>query len=82
ATRYAAEDADVTLRLWKRFKARLPMEQATRVYEMVDRPLVPVIAGMERRGIKVDRDRLSQLSTEFAGQIAALEGEIHAMAGT
>jgi DNA polymerase-1 len=49
---------------------------------MVDRPLVPVIAGMERRGIKVDRDRLSQLSTEFAGQIAALEGEIHAMAGT
>jgi DNA polymerase-1 len=58
------------------------MEQATRVYEMVDRPLVPVIAGMERRGIKVDRDRLSQLSTEFAGQIAALEGEIHAMAGT
>ncbi|MCT8001047.1 DNA polymerase I [Sphingomonas sanguinis] len=82
ATRYAAEDADVTLRLWKRFKARLPMEQATRVYEMVDRPLVPVIAGMERRGIKVDRERLSQLSTEFAGQIAGLEGEIHAMAGT
>ncbi|MDY0959348.1 DNA polymerase I [Sphingomonas sp. CFBP8993] len=82
ATRYAAEDADVTLRLWKRFKARLPMEQATRVYEMVDRPLVPVIAGMERRGIKVDRERLAALSTEFAGQIAALEGEIHGLAGT
>ncbi|MDG6746042.1 DNA polymerase, partial [Staphylococcus aureus] len=49
---------------------------------MVDRPLVPVIANMERRGIKVDRERLSQLSTEFAGQIAGLEGEIHTLAGT
>ena len=81
ATRYAAEDADVTLRLWKRFKARLPAEGATRVYEMVDRPLVPVIARMEGHGIKVDRDRLNALSTEFSGQIAALEQQIHALAG-
>jgi len=81
ATRYAAEDADVTLRLWRRFKPRLPAEGATRVYEMVDRPLAPVIAQMERHGIKVDREKLAQLSTEFAHSIAALETEIHGLAG-
>ena len=81
ATRYAAEDADVTFRLWKRFKARLPAEGATRVYEMVDRPLVPVIARMERHGIKVDRERLAALSAEFTTQIAALETEVHDLAG-
>ncbi|RDE04736.1 DNA polymerase I [Sphingomonas aracearum] len=81
ATRYAAEDADVTYRLWKRFKARLPAEGSTRVYEMVDRPLVPVIAQMERHGIKVDRERLSGLSAEFSGQIAGLETVIHGLAG-
>jgi len=81
ATRYAAEDADVTLRLWRRFKPRLAAEGATRVYEMVDRPLAPVIAGMERHGIKVDRERLAQLSGEFSEQIGALEVDIHALAG-
>jgi len=81
ATRYAAEDADVTLRLWRRFKPRLPIEGATRVYEMVDRPLVAVIARMERHGIKVDRERLAQLSDEFSQQIAALETQVHALAG-
>ncbi|MBI0475801.1 DNA polymerase I [Sphingomonas sp. MA1305] len=81
ATRYAAEDADVTYRLWKRFKARLPVEGSTRVYEMVDRPLVPVIARMETRGIKVDRERLSGLSAEFSGQIGELETVIHGIAG-
>ncbi|WP_419807959.1 DNA polymerase I [Sphingomonas sp.] len=81
ATRYAAEDADVTFRLWKRFRARLPGEAATRVYEMVDRPLVPVIARMERHGIKVDRERLAALSGEFSGQIALLEKEVHDLAG-
>ena len=81
ATRYAAEDADVTYRLWKRFKARLPAEGSTRVYEMVDRPLVPVIARMEMRGIKVDREKLSALSAEFSDQIAGLETVIHGLAG-
>ncbi|MET3824544.1 DNA polymerase-1 [Sphingomonas sp. PvP055] len=81
ATRYAAEDADVTLRLWRRFKPRLAAEGATRVYEMVDRPLAPVIAQMERYGIKVDRERLAQLSGEFSTQIGALEVDIHALAG-
>ncbi|MBO9714131.1 DNA polymerase I [Sphingomonas sp.] len=81
ATRYAAEDADVTLRLWRRLKPRLPYEQATRVYEMVDRPLVQVIADMELAGVKVDAPTLARLSDEFAHQIAALETEIHEIAG-
>jgi DNA polymerase I len=81
ATRYAAEDADVTYRLWKRFKARLPAEGSTRVYQMVDRPLIPVIARMETDGIKVDRDALAKLSTEFSAQIADLENAIHGLAG-
>ncbi|WP_184078914.1 DNA polymerase I [Sphingobium subterraneum] len=81
ATEYAAEDAEVTLRLWHRFKPRLHAEGVTRVYELVDRPLVPVIAAMERTGIKVDRDYLSRLSGEFADGILALEKEIHEYAG-
>lgn len=81
ATRYAAEDADVTLRLWRRFRPRLPVEAATRVYEMVDRPLVSVIAGMERHGIKVDREKLAQLSSDFSHQITGLEQVIHDLAG-
>ncbi len=81
ATEYAAEDADVTLRLWKRFKTRLPHERVTRVYETVDRPLVPVVARMEREGVKVDREELSKLSAEFNEQIMALEERICAEAG-
>ena len=81
ATRYAAEDADVTLRLWKRFRARLPAEQATRIYEMVDRPLVPVVARMEQHGIRVDREKLAQLSADFSKEIAGLETVIHDLAG-
>ena len=77
ATEYAAEDADVTLRLWKRLKPRLVREQATRVYELVDRPLVPVVATMEQTGILVDREALSKLSAEFGEDIAKLETKIH-----
>jgi len=77
ATEYAAEDADVTLRLWRRLKPRLAREQATRVYELVDRPLVPVVAEMERAGILVDREALSKLSAEFGDEIVRLEGRIH-----
>ncbi|MEQ1548259.1 MAG: DNA polymerase I [Chakrabartia sp.] len=80
ATRYAAEDADVTLRLWHMFKPRLSAENVTRVYERVDRPLIPVLAMMEREGIKVDRAELARMSAEFAQGIAALEIEIHALA--
>jgi DNA polymerase-1 len=81
ATEYAAEDADVTLRLWKRFKTRLPHERVTRVYEMVDRPLVPVVARMEREGVKVDRDTLGGLSALFTAQICDLEERICGEAG-
>lgn len=81
ATAYAAEDADVTLRLWHRLKPRLHAVQTTRVYERVDRPLIPVLAQMERHGIKVDRDELARMSSEFAEGCAGLEVEIHALAG-
>ncbi|PXW75206.1 DNA polymerase I [Blastomonas natatoria] len=81
ATRYAAEDADVTLRLWHVLRPRLPIEGATRIYQNVDRPLIPVVAGMEREGIKVDREQLAALSQDFATRMAALEGEIHELAG-
>jgi DNA polymerase-1 len=81
ATRYAAEDADVTLRLWQRLKPRLAREQVTKVYELVDRPLVAVVAQMERHGVKVDREALARLSSDFARDIAVLEGEVHALAG-
>ncbi|WP_066774677.1 DNA polymerase I [Croceicoccus mobilis] len=81
ATQYAAEDADVTWRLWKILRQRLADEGGTRIYENVDRPLIPVIAMMERNGIKVDREHLARLSAEFAEQIASLEAEVHEMAG-
>ena len=81
ATEYAAEDADVTLRLWRRLKPRLVREAASRVYELVDRPLVPVLAEMERAGILVDRAELSKLSAEFGEEIVRLEAQIHASAG-
>ena len=81
ATEYAAEDAEVTWRLHRLLKPRLADEGATRIYERVDRPLVPVVAQMERHGIKVDRERLAALSATFAEEIGKLEGEIHGLAG-
>ncbi|MGS1016195.1 DNA polymerase I [Allosphingosinicella humi] len=82
ATEYAGEDADVTLRLWNRFRTRLAHERVTRVYEMVDRPLVAVVGRMERDGVKVDREELKTLSAEFSDAIAALEERICAEAGS
>ncbi len=81
ATAYAAEDAEVTWRLHRLLKPRLADEAATRVYQRVDRPLIPVVAQMERHGIRVDREKLAGLSSEFARETARLEGEIHALAG-
>ena len=77
ATEYAAEDADIALRLWLRLKPRLAAENVSRVYERVDKPLVHVIARMERRGIKVDRDYLAKLSSEFSRDIQSLEERIY-----
>jgi DNA polymerase-1 len=77
ATEYTAEDADLALRLWQRLKPRLAQENVTRVYERVDQPLVGVIGRMERRGIRVDRDYLARLSSEFAHDIQGLETKIY-----
>ncbi len=81
ATEYAAEDADITLRLWQRFKPRMAMEGSTQVYEMVDRALVETIARMERRGVLVDRSHLSRLSSDFGEATLSLEDQIYAAAG-
>jgi len=81
ATDYAAEDADVTLRLWQVLKPRLAVEGRTTVYETLERPLVDVLARMEARGIAIDRQILSRLSGEFAQSLARLEDEIYELAG-
>ena len=81
ATEYAAEDAEVTWRLHRVLKPRLSEEAATRIYERVDRPLIPVVAAMERAGIKVDREALAGLSATFAEEIAKLEATIYEAAG-
>ncbi len=81
AVKYAAEDADITLRLWLTFKPQLHRKQVTTVYETLERPLVPVLAQMERHGIKVDRETLSRMSNAFAQKMAGLEAEIHELAG-
>ncbi|MCC5971721.1 MAG: DNA polymerase I [Pararhodobacter sp.] len=81
ATRYAAEDADITLRLWQTLKSRLHQARVTTVYETLERPLVPVLAAMEMAGVLVDRDTLSRMSNAFAQKMAGLEAEIHELAG-
>ncbi|MBQ2262630.1 MAG: DNA polymerase I [Loktanella sp.] len=81
AVKYAAEDADITLRLWQMFKQQLHQSRVTTVYETLERPLVPVLAQMEMHGIKVDRDTLSRMSNAFAQKMAGLEDEIQQMAG-
>ncbi|MEP4153275.1 MAG: DNA polymerase I, partial [Lentilitoribacter sp.] len=81
ATAYAAEDADITLRLWHVLKPRLVAEGLVSVYERLERPLVPVLVNMEARGISVDRQILSRLSGELAQGAAGLEAEIYELAG-
>ncbi len=81
ATAYAAEDADITLRLWHVLKPRLAAEGLVSVYERLERPLVPVLVDMESRGISVDRQILSRLSGELAQGAAGLEASIYELAG-
>jgi DNA polymerase I len=81
ATQYAAEDADVTWRLHRLLGPRLAEEGGTRIYQRVDRPLIPVVAEMERNGIKVDRDHLAHLSSEFAREIERVECEVFGLCG-
>jgi DNA polymerase-1 len=82
AAEYAAEDADVTLRLWNVLKPRLVAERMVNVYETLERPMVAVLAAMEGRGISIDRTTLARLSGEFAKEAASLEQDIQKLAGT
>jgi DNA polymerase-1 len=81
ALRYAAEDADITLRLHRALKPQLLAEHLVTVYETLERPLVPVLAAMERQGVRVDAAQLRKLSAEFAERLVGLEAEIHQLAG-
>jgi DNA polymerase-1 len=81
ATRYAAEDADVTLRLYHVLRPRLPRESLLTVYETLERPMPPVLADMECAGVRVDPERLRQLSHEFSLRMAELEAEAQTLAG-
>ena len=81
AVRYAAEDADVTLRLWQQFAPQLHRARVTTVYETLERPLVPVLAEMEMAGVRIDSAVLSRMSNAFSQRMAGLEAEIQAIAG-
>ena len=81
ATHYAAEDADVTLRLWLLLKPRLAAARKITVYETLERPLVPVLAAMEMEGILIDPELLRRLSNELATSCAAIETDVYALAG-
>jgi DNA polymerase I len=81
AVDYAAEDADITLRLHQLFKPRLAEEHMVGVYERLERPLIKVLGQMERQGIRVDATELKRLSDDFAKRLGILEGQIHELAG-
>ncbi|MEC7184986.1 MAG: DNA polymerase I [Pseudomonadota bacterium] len=81
ATPYAAEDADITFRLWQMMRPELVKDRVVSVYQTTEKPLVPVIVDMEKNGICVDRNVLSRLSGEFAQKMAAMEVDIYKLAG-
>ena len=78
---YAAEDADITLRLHRQFKRQLVEEKMVAVYETIERPLISVLIGMEKVGIRVDQTMLKRLSRDFAQRLGGLEDEIKTLAG-
>jgi DNA polymerase-1 len=78
---YAAEDADITLRLWQMLRPRLAVEGVASVYERLERPLIPVLAAMENAGITVNPSILARMSNDFATRMAALNREILDLAG-
>ncbi|MGE0222700.1 MAG: DNA polymerase I [Acetobacteraceae bacterium] len=81
ATAYAAEDADVTFRLWETLRPRLRLNGALALYEQVERRLMPILLDMERAGIKVDADDLRRMSADFEERMAVMEQECHRLAG-
>lgn len=78
---YAAEDADMTWRLHDLLKPQLVEQSMVTVYETLERPLINILTGMERHGIKVDAKELKRLSDDFASRLVDLEKEIHGLAG-
>lgn len=82
ALHYAAEDADITLRLYEILKPRIAKEKMATVYEDIERPLIEVIAQMELEGIKVDPIALKNMSDDFAKKLQKLEENIHEQAGS
>ena len=81
AVKYAAEDADITVRLWRKLRPELHRAQVTKVYETLERPLIAVLADMEIQGIKVDRVQLTRLSGQFEEKISGLKTRIYEEAG-
>ena len=81
ATAYAAEDADVTLRLWQKLRPMLREAQALALYEQVERRMIPVLAAMETAGIKVDGAELARIGQDFSERLVVLEAEAHRVAG-
>ncbi|MCA4920737.1 MAG: DNA polymerase I, partial [Roseomonas sp.] len=81
ATAYAAEDADVTLRLWLLLRPRLRADGALASYEQIERRMIPVLRDMEAAGVKVDGAELARIGEDFAGRLAVLEAAIHKLAG-
>ncbi|MFV0294046.1 MAG: DNA polymerase I [Paracoccus sp. (in: a-proteobacteria)] len=81
AAPYAAEDAEVTWRLWQMLRPRLPAEGVTTAYELLERPMIPVLADMEMAGVRLNPEHLSRMSNVFAQKMAGLEDDIHGLAG-
>ncbi len=81
ATEYAAEDADITLRLYENLKERLDKEKLNKIYEYFEKPMVKLLAKLEFNGIKVDANQLKKLSTKFENKLKKIEKDIFALAG-
>ncbi len=81
ATEYAAQGADITLRLWQALRPALRVNKSLALYELLEKPLIPVLVAMERAGVRVDRENLAAMSDEFAGRMAEMEAEIQRLAG-
>ena len=80
ATEYAAEDADVTFRLYERLKERMNKEKLNNIYELFEVPLIKILSDMEINGIKVDSTYLKKLSKKFEYKINTIEKEIYKLA--
>ena len=81
AGKYAAEDADMTLRLWKRFKSTMVQDKQVKIYEIIEKPLALVIMNMEKHGISIDVNKLNELSVNFEEKLKNLEKSCYKLIG-